>query len=214
MEQNQNVNKHAEELFARYPALRKNAENFHYVYSILKNGFFKRKTLFSCGNGGSACDGEHITGELLKNFILKRTVDAETRKRFDAAGAADLLDQLQPGFRAISLNNHPGLSSAFANDVDPLMVYAQQLFVLGGEGDMLLGISTSGNAVNVCNAFKTARAMGIVTILLTGENHGLCEPYADAILRAPSLETYKIQEYHLPMYHALCLMLEEEFYGK
>jgi len=131
----------------------------------------------------------------------------------ETLGEENILDQLQPGLRAISLNNHPALSSAYINDVNPLMVFAQQLFVMGTKGDVLLGISTGGGAENVYNAFKAARAMDITTILLTGEKHGICEKYADKILRAPAMETYRVQEYHLPMYHALCMMLEEEFYG-
>ena len=215
MKKTENVNKHAELLFDRFPELREGSENFHYIYSILKNAFVKSKTLFICGNGGSAADGEHITGELLKSFILKRKPSAETVADFERElGDENILDKLQPGLRAISLNNHQALSSAYINDVDPLMVFAQQLFVLGGKGDVLLGISTSGNAKNIYNAFKVARAKGITTILLTGQNHGLCEKYADAILRAPSMTTYRIQEYHLPMYHTLCMMLEEEFYGE
>lgn len=215
MTKTENVNKHAELLFDRFPELREESENFHYIYSILKNLFVKRKTLFICGNGGSASDGEHITGELLKSFILKRKPSEEVKTAFEKElGDENILDKLQPGLRAISLNNHQSLSSAYINDVDPLMVYAQQLFVLGEKGDVLLGISTSGNAKNIYNAFKVARASGITTILLTGQNHGLCEKYADAILRAPSMITYRIQEYHLPMYHTLCMMLEEEFYGE
>ncbi len=216
MKKTENVNKHEEELFRRFPELRETAANFHDVYSIFKNGFVKSKTLFICGNGGSACDGEHITGELLKSFCLKRKHSAEMQASFRNALGDDagILDSLQPGFRAVSLNNHQALSSAYINDVDPLMVYAQQLYVLGSKGDTILGISTSGNARNIFNAFKTARGMGITTVLLTGLNHGLCEKYADAVLRAPSMETYRIQEYHLPMYHTLCLMLEEEFYGE
>ncbi len=216
MKKIENVNKHEEKLFARFPELRECAENFHSIYSILKNGFVKSKTLFICGNGGSACDGEHITGELLKSFVLKRKHPDSVRESFRAALGedCDILDRLQPGFRAISLNNHPALSSAYINDMDPLMVYAQQLYAMGTAGDILLGISTSGNAKNIYNAFQTARGMEITTVLLTGLNHGLCEKYADFILRAPSLETYRIQEYHLPMYHTLCIMLEEEFYGE
>lgn len=215
MNKTENVNKLAETLFSRFPELRSSAENFLYIYSILKNGFFKQKTLFICGNGGSCADGEHITGELLKSFILHREPSEETKKAFsETLGDENILEKLQPGLRAISLNNHQALSSAYINDVDPLMVYAQQLFVLGTEGDVLLGISTSGNAKNIYNAFKVARAKKITTILLTGEKHGICEKYADAILRAPAMETYRVQEYHLPMYHTLCMMLEEEFYGK
>ncbi len=215
MNKSENVNKHAERLFTRFPELRTDSENFLHIYSILKNLFCKRKILFICGNGGSCADGEHITGELLKSFILKRKPSDQVKKAFEEKlGSENILDKLQPGFRAIALSNHPALSTAYINDVDPLMVYAQQLFVLGSEGDVLLGISTSGNAKNIYNAFKTARACGITTILMTGQNHGICEKYADAILRAPATETYLVQEYHLPMYHTLCMMIEEEFYGE
>lgn len=215
MGKSQNVNKHADALFERFPEMRPESANFLSLYSTLKNLFFKRKTLFLCGNGGSAADAEHIAGELMKSFKLKRKHSSAVRENFEKVlGEENLLDRLQPGFRAISLNGHPALASAYANDMDPLMVYAQQLFVLGLPGDAVLGISTSGNAKNVCNTFKTARGMGIQAILLTGLNHGLCERFADVIFRAPSLETYRIQEYHLAIYHTLCLMLEEEFYGE
>ena len=207
MNKTENVNKHAERLFSRFPELEQYSESFRRVYSILKNTFVKGGTLFICGNGGSCADADHITGELLKSFVLKREPSAEVKAAFERTlGEENILDQLQPGLKAISLNNHPALSSAYINDVNPLMVFAQQLFVLGREGDVVLGISTGGGAKNVCNAFKAARAMGISTILLTGEKHGICEKYADEILRAPAVETYRVQEYHLPMYHTLCMM--------
>ena len=213
---NKNVNKHAEELFRRFPELLPESENFHDIYHTIENAFVNSKTLFLCGNGGSAADCEHIVGELMKNFILKRPHSEEMRARFKAAleGDDSLLDVLEPGLRTVSLLGHMALSSAFANDVDAVYNYAQQLYVLGREGDVVIGISTSGNAKNVLNCFKTAKAMGITTILFTGLNHGKCEKYADKILRAPSFETYRIQEYHLPLYHLLCIMLEERFYGK
>lgn len=213
---NKNVNKHAEELFQRFPELLPESENFRMVYHIIENAFVNSKTLFLCGNGGSCADCEHIAGELMKNFVVKRSHSAEMRSRFKTAldGDDSLLDFLEPGLCTVSLLSHPALSSAFANDVDAVYNYAQQLYVLGREGDVVIGISTSGNARNVLNCFKTAKAMGITTILFTGLNHGTCEKYADVILRGPSQETYRIQEYHLPMYHALCLMLEERFYGK
>lgn len=215
MNQSNNVNKHAEALFERFPELCPESGNFHHLYSILKNLFFKRKTLFLCGNGGSASDAEHIAGELMKNFKLKRKHREEVERDFEKIlGEDNVLNRLQPGFRAISLIGHPALSSAYINDMDPLMVYAQQLYVLGTPGDAVLGISTSGNAENVYNTFKTARGIGIQTLLLTGLNHGRCEKFADAVFHAPSKETYRIQEYHLPVYHTLCLMLEEEFYGE
>lgn len=203
------------ELTRRYPALAESTESLDKVYCSLKNVFFNQKTLFCCGNGGSASDCEHIVGELMKGFISKRRLPAEELKKInEVAGEEGFAEKLQGGMRCISLLSHSGLNSAFTNDVDPLMTYAQQLYVLGREGDAILGISTSGNAVNICNAFKVAKAKGITTILMTGLNHGICEKYADHILRGPEMETYKIQEYHLPIYHCLCLMLEEAFYGK
>ena len=151
----------------------------------------------------------------MKNFVMKRQVSPEFREKFiQNGGDPALLDILQPGMRAVSLLGHTALSTAFTNDVDPLYCYAQQLYVLGKEGDVVLGISTSGNAENVYQCFRTARGLGIKTILFTGENCGKCEEYADVILKAPSRETYRIQEYHLPLYHTLCIMLEEYFYGQ
>ena len=213
---NKNVNKHLECLIQRFPELECISENLCTIYCTLQNAFFNSNTFFVCGNGGSSCDGEHIVGELMKSFRIKRQMPEQLAEKFETilGSEENIAHKLQMGFRAISLNNHPGLSSAYINDVDPMMVYAQQLFALGREGDVLMGISTSGNAKNIYNAFKVARASGITTILMTGQNHGLCEKYADAILRAPSMTTYRIQEYHLPMYHTLCMMLEEEFYGE
>lgn len=212
---NKNVNKHAEVLFQRFPELLPQAENFNKVYITLQNAFVNSKTAFFCGNGGSAADCEHIIGELMKNFVMKRQVSPEFREKFiQNGGDPALLDILQPGMRAVSLLGHTALSTAFTNDVDPLYCYAQQLYVLGKEGDVVLGISTSGNAENVYQCFRTARGLGIKTILFTGENCGKCEEYADVILKAPSRETYRIQEYHLPLYHTLCIMLEEYFYGQ
>lgn len=212
---NKNVNKHAEVLFQRFPELLPQAENFNKVYITLQNAFVNSKTAFFCGNGGSAADCEHIIGELMKNFVMKRQVSSEFREKFiQNGGDPALLDILQPGMRAVSLLGHTALSTAFTNDVDPLYCYAQQLYVLGKERDVVLGISTSGNAENVYQCFRTARGLGIKTILFTGENCGKCEEYADVILKAPSRETYRIQEYHLPLYHTLCIMLEEYFYGQ
>lgn len=212
---NKNVNKHVEDLLKRFPELECITENLYTIYCTLQNSFFNSNTFFVCGNGGSSCDGEHIVGELMKSFRIKRKMPDQLSERFEQilGKEENIADKLQMGFRAISLNNHPGLSSAYINDVDPLMVYAQQIFVMGREGDVLMGISTSGNAVNVYNAFKAAKVMGIRTILLTGEKCGICEKYADILLKVPSSETYIIQEYHLPVYHTLCSMIEEGFYG-
>lgn len=211
---NKNVNKHIESLISRYPELQSIKESLYTIYFILEKSFFNSGTLFVCGNGGSASDAEHIVGELMKNFRKNRKIpEKELNKFHEILKDGDISAKLQKGFPAVSLNGHPALSSAYANDVDPLMAYAQQLYVLGKENDVLIGISTSGNAENVLNAFKVARVKGIKTILFTGKNNGKCEEYADCILKAPSMETYIVQEYHLPIYHTLCMMIEERFCG-
>jgi len=207
---------HAERLFKRFPELEALSHEFYEAYTILETSFFNGGTLFVCGNGGSASDGEHIVGELMKGFLLKRPLSKELEKDFEEAigpSYKETSSKLQMGLRAISLNNHLGLGSAFINDVDPFMNYAQQLFVLSRPGDVYLGISCSGNSKNVLNGFRVARAKGVKGMLLTGMNGGVCEKEADVVIRAPSKETFVIQEYHLPIYHALCAMLEEKFYG-
>ena len=146
-----NVNKHAEELFRRFPELRAVSGPLFDVYSTLENVFVNGGRLFICGNGGSGSDSEHIVGELMKNFILRRPHSDEMKKCFADSGASDMLEILQPGLPAISLLSHPALSSAFSNDVDGLYNYAQQLYVLGRKGDAVIGISTSGNSKNVFN---------------------------------------------------------------
>lgn len=205
-----------EQLIERYPALECCSENLMIAYSILENCFFNDSTVFVCGNGGSASDAEHIVGELMKGFRLKRELDENTAKKFkDILGKdEDISLKLQNGIRSISLTGHPALSTAFMNDVDPLMTFAQQLYVMGRKGDVIIGLSTSGNAENILRAFKVARVKGIKTILMTGMNNGKCEKYSDCIIKAPSYETYIVQEYHLPIYHTLCMMIEERFYGK
>jgi D-sedoheptulose 7-phosphate isomerase len=170
-----------------------------------------------CGNGGSAADAEHIVGELMKGFLLKREKD----KLFTGSAASVLGEEegkrisslLQSGIKSISLNAHLAFSTAYINDVCSEMVYAQQLHVLGRKGDVFIGISSSGNASNVLNTLKVAKISGIKSILLTGRSGGKCAGSADLCIKVPSDETYKIQEYHLPIYHALCAMLEEYFYG-
>ncbi len=209
------TDRHVKELLKRHPELQEAVESLLKVYFILKICFFNQKNLFVCGNGGSAADSEHIVGELMKGFKNPRKPPEEVRELFRSRlGSDELTDKLQMGLPCISLLSHLSLSSAYVNDVDPFMVYAQQLFVLGKEGDAVLGLSTSGNALNVMNTFQVARAKGITTILFTGRNHGKCEKFADHIVRSPASETYLVQEYHLPLYHCLCAMLEENFYGK
>lgn len=168
------------------------------------------------GNGGSAADCEHISGELLKGFRLKRAIpaaDADTLARLYGDTGKKLATMLQRGLSAIPLCSMTSLSTAVANDTDAEMVYAQQVYAAGRPGDVLLGISTSGNAANVCSAARVAKAFGMRAVGLTGADGGALHTLCDVSIRVPAREVYRIQEYHLPVYHCLCAMLELEFFG-
>lgn len=205
------------DLYNRYPDLKKIDYSIKDAFSILKMSIEKDGTVFVCGNGGSASDGEHIVGELMKSFMIKRRKGESFRKKaISTLGESEgtrISNLLEDGMRAVSLNSQLAFTTAFINDVCAESVYAQQLHVLGREGDVLIGISCSGNSANVLNALKVAKITGIRCILFTGRQGGECVKFADCAIKAPSDETYKIQEYHLPIYHALCAMLEECFYG-
>ena len=170
-----------ETLLNRYPGLASCAEEITEAYQILRDSIGQGGTVFVCGNGGSHADADHIIGELSKGFLSKRTVPAEIAARMTeklGEDASGLCAKLQMGMRAMLLSAHPALSSAYANDVDPLMCYAQQLFVMGRKQDVVIGLSTSGNAENIQNVFKVAGGLGIRRILFTGNRHGKCERYA------------------------------------
>ena len=210
-------NKYLDDLFVRYSDLCFLHDDLLNSFKILKDCFTAGNTLFVCGNGGSASDSEHIVGELMKGFILSRRISDEKLKnnlmqKFGNEGEF-IVNKLQNGLRAISLLSHPSLISAYSNDVSAEMIFAQQLHVLSRPGDVLMAITTSGNSLNVLRAVQLASAMGIKTILLTGSGGGKCAELADCSIKVPATETYKIQEYHLPIYHTLCLMLEDYFYG-
>lgn len=160
--------------------------------------------LLLCGNGGSAADCEHISGELLKGFLSKRPLPADTLTGLED----ELRAKLQRGIGAVPLTSLSALGSAFANDVDPALSYAQAVLALGQKNDVVLGISTSGNAKNVAAALKVARAMGLKTLAMTGEKGGLLKEIADVTLAVPETETYKVQQLHLPAYHAICAEVE------
>ncbi len=211
------MNKNLKILLNNYPKLVIIKNDINSAFNLLVELFSKNGTLFVAGNGGSAADAEHIVGELMKSFVLPRKVDDELKKEFlnnYGDEGKELADKLEMGFKAISLNGHPALSSAFLNDVDGTMTFAQQLFILGDSEDIMLGISTSGNAENVAKAFQVAKIKGLKTILLTGKDGGICKKLADCVIKIPENETYLIQESHLPVYHTLCLMVEDYFYGK
>ncbi|HHV96281.1 MAG TPA: SIS domain-containing protein [Clostridiaceae bacterium] len=204
-------------LFLNYPELVVCKEDIINTFNALVQCYEKGGKVLICGNGGSAADSEHIVGELMKGFILKREIPFEDKEKIKAAFPEDadyLAGNLQRALPAISLISQTSLSTAFINDMAADMVYAQQVYGYGQKGDVLIGISTSGNAYNVVNAVKIAKAFGIKTIGITGESGGMLKDLCDLTIKVPAKETFRIQEYHLPVYHALCAALEEEFFGR
>jgi len=204
-----------ENLMARYPALLGCSDDIVSAFNALLRMFKDGGKLMIAGNGGSAADCEHIAGELLKSFKTKRPIcsdasDALTEKYGEAG--TELARKLEGALPAIPLPSIVSLNTAFANDVDPAVAFAQLTIGLGSKGDVLLAISTSGNAQNVINAVMAANAVGVKTIGLSGASGGKLSGLCDIMIRVPSEETYAIQEYHLPVYHALCAMLESELF--
>ena len=180
------------------------------LISVYNNG----GRLFTCGNGGSAADSEHIVGELMKSFKKKRAIPKEL---YDALAevsedGARMRDHLEGALPSVSLTSHISLSTAFANDKEPSLVFAQQLLGLGKNGDALIAISTTGNSENCVLAATLAKAMGVKVIAMTGANESRLSRLADVSIRVPETETYKVQELHLPVYHAIAAALEEEFF--
>ena len=202
-------------LIKRYPALSPVRDSILAAYETMKECYENGGTLLVAGNGGSCADSEHIVGELMKGFVKRRPVSNEfaaALQEADEKRGEELASCLQGGLPAIALTGHAGLATAFLNDVNGEMIYAQQLYGYGKKGDVFIGISTSGNAENVMYAVAVAKASGIKTIGLTGKNGGKMAGACDCSIVVPSDETFKIQELHLPIYHTLCLMLEEHFY--
>ena len=203
-------------LIERYPALAECRDDLRAVRDLLAATFRTGGKLLLCGNGGSASDCEHIVGELMKGFLKRRPLPAAEAERIVAVGGADvggeIAERLQGALPAVALTSSVALGSAVSNDVHGDMIYAQQVHGLGRPGDALLGISTSGNARNVLHACVVARARGMRTILLTGRTGGSLRAHADVAIRVPADNVVEIQEFHLPVYHALCLELEEAFF--
>jgi D-sedoheptulose 7-phosphate isomerase len=197
-------------LIGRYPALAPCHSDVAAAYGLLEKCFAAGGRLYVCGNGGSAADALHIVGELAKSFVLKRALDADFRKRIDDDA---LLDNLQGALPAYALVENTALATAFANDVNAEYAFAQQVYAYAREGDCVLGISTSGNSKNVLHALDAAKGRRAVTIGLAGKSGGGMKAVCDCCVCVPETETYKIQELHLPGYHALCLMLERRFFG-
>ncbi len=206
---------HIEELLFRYPALSACGQGIRDSYALLEKSFAAGGKLLVAGNGGSAADSDHITGELLKAFIKKRRPDKSFLDRLsqiDGEGGAYLADKLEGSLPAVSLCNQTALLTASLNDVDGNVVFAQEVMGLGRKEDVFLGISTSGNSKDIVYAMIVAKAKGLATIALTGRDGGRIAKLADAAIIVPEQETFKIQELHLPVYHALCLQIEERFF--
>lgn len=206
---------HIDHLLERINRLEPCREDIRQAYDLLERTFATKGKLLVCGNGGSASDSEHIVGELMKEFKLKRKVfasQAEAMKAIDPEMGATLAEHLQGALPAITLTAHSSLTTAFMNDSEPQLVFAQQVNGYGQQGDVLLGISTSGNSQNVIYAAITAKSKGLHVIGLTGERPSRLSQLADVCIQVPETETYKIQELHLPVYHCLCMMLEEKFF--
>lgn len=211
------VEKQLEILVNRYPELSAVKKEISEAYQILENCYVKEGKLLAAGNGGSAADAEHIVGELMKGFKLPRKPEAgfadKLVKENEELGTV-LAESLQGALPAIALDGHPALSTAYMNDCEPLLCFAQQVNGYGKSGDVFLGISTSGNSKNVLYAATTAHAKGMKVIGLTGAKSSKLEQMSDVCIKVPQTETYMIQELHLPVYHCLCLMLEERFFGE
>lgn len=208
--------KHVDILIERYPELENQRKNIIEAYSILEHCYANGGKLLIAGNGGSAADAEHIVGELMKGFENSRKLsdkEVEKLKSVNYELGEVLGKHLQGGLPAIALDGHFALSTAYMNDCEPLLCFAQQVNGYGREGDVFLGISTSGNSKNILYAANVAKAKGMNVIGLTGAKNSKLSDMADVTIRSSQTRTYMIQEHHLPIYHCLCLMLEDTFFG-
>ena len=210
------IKKHIDSLIERYPELVCVQEQIMESFDILKNSYLNQGKLLIAGNGGSAADSEHIVGELMKSFVLDRPIESQFAKVLRAVDdelGTVLAQNLQGALPAIALDGHLSLTTAYMNDCEPLLCFAQQVIGYGNCGDVFLGISTSGDSKNILYAAVTAKAKGMKVIGLTGSKESKLSAIADVCIKVPQRETYKIQELHLPIYHSLCLMLEDYFFG-
>ena len=207
--------RHLDLLLARYPDLAGAREDIAAAYRLLADCYARGGKVLVAGNGGSAADAEHMVGELMKGFRLQRRLPSEQAQKLletDGELGPVLAAQLQGALPAIALDGHYALSTAYMNDCEPLLCFAQQAYGYGRPGDVLVGISTSGNSKNVLYAAVAARARGLAVVGLTGARDSRLAQLSDVCIRVPRTETYQIQELHLPVYHCLCLMLESRFF--
>ena len=203
---------YVENMVERYPELTACKNEVALAINAVVDCYNAGGKILICGNGGSAADAEHISGELLKGFLSKRPVTGAELSALSAE-LGDAAEKLQRGIPAVPLTSLSAALSAFANDVDPELVFAQLVFALGKENDLVVGLSTSGNSKNVVKALEVAKARGIKTVAMTGASGGRLAEIADITVKAPATETYKVQEYHLPIYHAICAEAERLIFG-
>lgn len=204
-------------LLEHYPVLEAAKEEIISAYSLMKECYVQDGKLLIAGNGGSAADAEHMVGELMKGFCMTRKLPPDYVQKLmltDTEMGAELAANLQGALPAIALDGHPALTTAYMNDCDPLLCFAQQVNGYGRPEDVFMGISTSGNSKNVLYAAITARAKGMKIIGLTGAKESRLMQLSDVCIRVPQTETYRVQELHLPVYHCLCQMLESSFFGE
>ncbi|KRN97878.1 hypothetical protein IV54_GL001178 [Levilactobacillus paucivorans] len=208
------LNEYADVLIKRRPVLESCLSQIEDAYKLILDTAQNGGTLFTCGNGGSNADSYHIVGELLKSFNKKRPLDPDFSQKLESIdpNESTKLEQLEGGIKAMALGAQTAFSTAFANDVDPDLVFGQELAALGQEKDLLLCLSTSGNSSNVKYAAMVARARGMRSILLTGERNGNISQYVDVVVNVPETETYRIQELHIGVYHCWCLALEDALF--
>lgn len=208
--------RHIDLLVERYASLESARNDIVAAYLLLEESYENGGKLLVAGNGGSAADAEHIVGELMKGFKLPRKPEADFAEKLVEENqelGSVLAENLQGALPAIALDGHPALSTAYMNDCEPLLCFAQQVNGYGKSGDVFLGISTSGNSKNVLYAATTAHAKGMKVIGLTGAKDSKLKDMSDVCIKAPQTETYMIQELHLPIYHCLCLMFEDNFFA-
>lgn len=204
------------ELIKRYPALCEQKNNIENAIKMLLDCYHKGGKILICGNGGSASDSAHIAGEMLKDFAIKRPIDDDFKQKLSSISesAKQTAEVLQKGVPCVDLTALTSALTAVGNDASFEVGYAQLFYALAKENDVLIGMSTSGNSKNVVKAVEVAKALGVKTIGFTGAKGGKLEELCDVCLKAPETETYKIQEYHLPIYHYICLEVEKTLFSK
>ncbi len=205
-----------QEMLSRYDLLKPLEEKVIQAVEIIIDGYKNGGKVLVCGNGGSASDADHIVGELMKSFEGSRPLDVklqQTIKQYSHERGEKLAEMLQQGLPAVSLTTHNALITAISNDISGDVIFAQQVVGLGQEGDILIGLSTSGNAVNVVDAMIVAKAKKMKIIGFTGETGGKMKDFCDVLINVPEKRTAYVQELHLPVYHTICMMVEMELFG-